>query len=136
MLKKCILPLFLLFTVYTLPAQKETAKAIADTLDEKVYNMYDIQVSPKFPGGEQAMLKFIAENFRCLDAGISSTGALKFVVRKDGSITDIEVVKEIGGGFAAEAVRVIGLMPKWTPGQARGHAVNVNYILPMRICFK
>jgi protein TonB len=128
--------LFLLFTVYALPAQKETEKAIADTLDNKVYNMFDIQVTPKFPGGEQELLKFITDSLQypveARKRNLSGTVAIRYVVTKDGSIDKIEVVKDIGGGCGAEAARVVGLMPKWTPGELHGKPVNVSFMLPVR----
>jgi protein TonB len=54
------------------------------------------------------------------------------VVGKDGSISDVKILKDPGGGCGKEAVRVVGLMPKWTPGEANGNPVKVKFTLPVR----
>lgn len=57
---------------------------------------------------------------------------LGFVVGKDGSINDISIMKDIGGGCGKEALRVVKNMPRWIPGEANGHAVKVRFTLPVR----
>lgn len=93
---------------------------------------------PSFPGGEAEMFKWIYRNVRYPDmakeAGTQGQVVLVFVVGKDGSISDISVVKTPAGGnvLGKEASRVVQLMPKWSPGEANGHPVKVRFTLPIR----
>ncbi len=95
-----------------------------------------VESMPEFPGGQQALLKYLAENIKypviAQENGIQGRVICQFVVNRDGSIVDVEVVRT--GGDASldkEAIRVIKAMPKWKPGQQRGKAVRVKYTLPV-----
>jgi len=91
---------------------------------------------PSFPGGEEARLRFLSENIRypqmAREAGIQGTVFLTFVVERDGSVTDVRVVRGIGGGADEEAIRVVRNMPRWTPGRQRGQPVRVQFNMPIR----
>ena len=104
--------------------------------DESEYNMVTVQKPPTFPGGEQDLLKFLAENIQypplARENNIQGTVALSFVVGKDGRVSDVNILKDIGGGCGKEAVRVVQSMPRWSPGEANGHAVKVRFTLPVR----
>ncbi len=113
-----------------------------------------VEEFPRFPGCEDAgstaaekkacadrkMLEFIYENIRyphiALDNGIEGTVIVKFVVEKDGKITGLELLKDIGGECGQEALRVVGLMnemdERWTPGKQRNVPVRVIFNLPVR----
>ena len=103
-------------------------KAVGDSIYQIVDEM------PKFPGGEQAMFKFISENVKypqkAKDKNISGRVFVNFVVEKDGSVDEVKVLRSIGGGCDEEAVRVVKSMPKWTPGKQKGEPVRVSYIIP------
>lgn len=105
-------------------------------VEEKTYEMFDIQKAPSFPGGEQELLKFLNQNIKypplARENNIQGVVALTFVVNKDGSVSDVNIVKDIGGGCGKEAVRVVNSMPKWSPGEANGHPVKVRFTLPVR----
>ncbi|MBK7937481.1 MAG: TonB family protein [Lewinellaceae bacterium] len=105
-------------------------------VEDKTYEMFDIQKPPGFPGGEKELLKFLSENIKypplARENNIQGTVALTFVVGKDGSVRDVQIVKDIGGGCGKEAVRVVESMPKWNPGEANGHPVKVRFTLPVR----
>ena len=95
-----------------------------------------VESMPEFPGGQQALFKFLSENVKypviAQENGIQGRVICQFVVNRDGSIVDVEVVRS--GGDASldkEAVRVIKSMPKWKPGKQRGKAVRVKYTLPV-----
>jgi TonB family protein len=94
---------------------------------------------PVFPGGENALLRFLGENIRypesAIQENIEGTVKLTFVIEKDGSISQINILRDIGGGCALEAARVVALMPKWTPGMVDGEPVKVRYTLPVRFKF-
>ena len=95
-----------------------------------------VESMPEFPGGQQALFKYLSENVKypviAQENGIQGRVICQFVVNKDGSIVDVEVVRS--GGDASldkEAVRVIKTMPKWKPGKQRGKPVRVKYTLPV-----
>ena len=105
-------------------------------VEEKTYEMFDIQKPPSFPGGEAELMKFLNKNIEypalAKENNIQGVVALTFVVNKDGSVSDVAIVKEIGGGCGKEAVRVVKSMPKWSAGEANGHPVKVRFTLPVR----
>jgi TonB family protein len=95
-----------------------------------------IETMPEFPGGQQAMMKFIADNIQypviAMENGIQGRVICQFVVEKDGHIGDIQVVRTSGdASLDKEAVRVIGTMPKWKPGIQRGKPVRVIFTIPI-----
>ena len=96
----------------------------------------DVQRQPSFPGGENELLKYLAKNIKypeiAREANIQGLVVLSFVIGKDGSISDVAVLKELGGGCTKEAVRVVGSMPKWSPGESNGRNVKVRFTLPVR----
>ena len=104
--------------------------------DEGEYDLITVQKPPTFPGGEQDLLRFLAENIKypalARENGIQGTVALSFVINKDGSVSDVGLLKDIGGGCGKEAIRVVQTMPRWSPGEANGHAVKVRFTLPVK----
>ena len=92
------------------------------------------EVMPEYPGGDQAMMDFVAKNVQypqeARDKEISGRVLVSFIVEKDGSIADVKVVKGIGGGCDEEAVRVVKAMPNWKPGKDKGKPVRVSYMMP------
>lgn len=104
-------------------------------VEEKVYEQFDIQKPPSFPGGETELLKYLAKNIEypalAKETNIQGRAVLTFVINKDGSVGDVQIVKDPGGGCGKEAVRVVKSMPKWSPGEANGHPVKVRYTLPV-----
>jgi protein TonB len=91
---------------------------------------------PEFPGGEAAMYKFINNIIdyprMAKESGISGRVFLTFVVERDGSATDVRILRGIGGGCDEEAVRVIKAMPNWTPGKQRGRPVRVQFQMAIK----
>ncbi len=104
--------------------------------DETEYNMVTVQKPPTFPGGEQELLKYLAENIKypplARETNIQGTVALSFVIGKDGRVSDVSILKDIGGGCGKEAVRVVESMPRWSPGEASGYPVKVRFTLPVK----
>jgi len=95
-----------------------------------------VESMPEFPGGAQAMFKYLSENVKypviAQENGIQGRVICQFTVNKDGSIVDIVVVRSAGDeSLNKEAIRVIKSMPKWKPGKQRGKPVRVNYTLPV-----
>lgn len=91
---------------------------------------------PEFSGGTSQMMKFIAENIvyprQALQLRLQGRVLLSFVVDQEGNITNLEILKGIGGGCELEALRVISNMPKWKPGRQNGKTVAVKYTLPIK----
>ena len=103
--------------------------------DEKVYQV--CENAPAFPGGTHAMYKYLADNIKYPDeakaAGKQGRVMVQFVVRKDGSISDVSVAKSAGNAsLDKEAVRAVSSMPKWNPGTQGGKPVNVQYTIPVQ----
>ena len=94
-----------------------------------------VEQQPEYPDGVEAMMKFLGDSVRypieAQEKGIQGRVIVNFVVNKDGSITDVNVVRGVDPSIDAEAVRVIESMPKWKPGVQRGQPVNVRYTLPV-----
>jgi TonB family protein len=90
---------------------------------------------PSFPGGMRECMMFLGRNIKypilAQKAKIEGRVIVQFVVDKDGSITDTKVVRSVSPELDAEALRVVGLMPKWNPGKQRGKAVAVKYTMPI-----
>lgn len=95
-----------------------------------------VEKMPEFPGGQQALFKYLSENVKypviAQENGIQGRVICQFVVNKDGAIVDVEVARTSGdASLDKEAVRVIKSMPKWKPGQQRGKPVRVKYTVPV-----
>jgi TonB family protein len=109
-----------------------------DSIPGEVFKV--VETMPEFPGGMSEMIQFLAKNIRYPEAAkkenIEGMVVVQFIIGKDGSILDPHIVKGIGGGANEEAVRVVGMMPKWKPGQQRGQVVNVQYNLPIRFALE
>ena len=102
--------------------------------DNNVYNTAGIEVKPDFPGGMEKFYKFVGNNYKTPEEeGLKGKVYVTFVVEKDGSLTDIKVLRDIGYGTGAEAIRVLKKCPKWTPGEQNGKKVRVLYSLPITI---
>ncbi|MBQ7649003.1 MAG: energy transducer TonB [Paludibacteraceae bacterium] len=91
---------------------------------------------PQFPGGQQALFKYLSENVKypaiAKENRIQGRVICQFVVNKDGSITDVEVVRSGGDpSLDREAVRVIKSMPNWIPGRQKGKPIRVKYSVPV-----
>lgn len=102
--------------------------------DNQIYNTAGIEVKPDFPGGIQKFYDFVFKNYRAPEeGGLKGKVYVTFVVEKDGSLTDIKVLRDIGYGTGAEAIRVLKKCPKWSPGVQNGKPVRVLYSLPINI---
>jgi TonB family protein len=95
-----------------------------------------VEQMPKYPGGFDALVEFLSENIRYPEQAkkdsITGKVFVSFVVMKDGSVSDVGILRGIGGGCDEEAVRVVSMMPNWEPGLEKGKAVNVKYNLPIK----
>jgi protein TonB len=102
--------------------------------DNNIYNTAGIEVKPDFPGGIEKFYKFVGKNYQVPEEeGLKGKVFVSFVVEKDGSLTDIKVIRDIGYGTGKEAIRVLRSCPKWNPGEQNGKKVRVLYSLPINI---
>ncbi|NND94856.1 MAG: energy transducer TonB [Flavobacteriales bacterium] len=105
-----------------------------EVVEEEIFTI--VETMPSFPGGEKAMFEYLGKNTKyptlAKESGIQGMVVLTFVVEKNGEITDVKVLRGIGGGCDEEAIRVVKNMPKWSPGKQRGKPVKVQYNLPYR----
>ncbi|WP_291101128.1 MULTISPECIES: energy transducer TonB [unclassified Flavobacterium] len=102
--------------------------------DNTVYNTAGIEVKPDFPGGMDKFYNFIAKNYRAPEEeGLKGKVYVTFVVEKDGSLTDIKVLRDIGYGTGKEAIRVLKAAPRWNPGEQNGKKVRCTFSLPINI---
>lgn len=106
--------------------------------DDNPVDPFVVSRMPSFPGGEAEMFRWISKNLdypeQARESGVSGQVVLQFLVAKDGTIQDIQVVKTPAGGavLGKEAIRVVQSMPRWTPGEHNGKPVKVKFTLPLR----
>lgn len=113
-------------------------EAVEDVVDDKIY--VSVGQQPVFPGGEAAMMKYLGENIKypavAQRNALEGLVVLQFVVDQTGGISDITVLKPMGGGLTEEAIRVVKSMPKWSPGKQNGKPVKVRFTLPVRFSIR
>ena len=124
-LKVALTMLVLLFSFMTSTAQTKKNDMVFDV----------VEVMPQFPGGQIAMMKYIMENMKypkqAMKEGIQGRVTVRFIVEKDGSISDVKPILSVHPLLNKEAVRVVESMPKWTPGKQNGKPVRVRFNLPV-----
>lgn len=137
---KNLLLILLLFIGFLVQAQTDSVQVVQpmekdDLVGDKIYEK--AEQMPEFPGGEEAMLKFISQNLQYPENAIvnevEGVVLIKFVVNAKGAIRNIEVISKVRHGFGLEeeAQRVIRKMPLWSPGKSKGKPVSVLFILPI-----
>ena len=108
------------------------------TIDDKVYEVCEHM--PTYEGGDAALLKYLGENLKLPDEykerGMQGRMVVGFIVEKDGSLTNVKVLRAVDIAIDAEVLRVVKGMPKWIPGRHNGQRVRVRYLLPIHICLQ
>ena len=99
-----------------------------------------VENEPEYPGGEDAMYKFLTKNLQypktAIEKNIEGIVIVEFVVEKDGKLSNIKVIRSVSPELDSEAVRVISKMPKWKPGTQRGKKVRSTFRLPINFQMK
>jgi hypothetical protein len=143
--KAIVVPLFLAMFFFgssitfaqTTPKTKSKSEDKAVVSKEKDQNadVYtEVEKKPDFPGGIKAFYEFVGKNYKVPNVkNLNGKIFIQFVVEKDGSLSDIKVIRDIGHGTGDEAVRVLKLSPNWTPGEQNGKPVRVQYALPISL---
>lgn len=119
---------------FTNVPKERDLKTVPEDDDDKVYQV--CEKAPEFPGGMDAMMKYLYENIKypadAEAAGKDGRAIVQFIVKKDGSIGNVEIIRSSGdNSLDTEALRVVKSMPKWKPGMQRGEAVNVRFMIPV-----
>lgn len=116
--------------VETEPVKAEAPKP---EVENKVFDV--VEQMPSFPGGQSALMSYLANNIKypvvAQENGVQGRVVVSFVVERDGSITDVQVVRSVDPSLDREAQRVVRSMPKWIPGKQNGQAVRAKYNVPV-----
>ena len=124
-LKVALMMLVLFFSFMTSTAQTKKNNMVFDV----------VEVMPQFPGGQIAMLKYIMENIKypkqIMEEGIQGRVTVRFIVEKDGRVSNVRLLRSVQSALDKEAIRVVKSMPKWTPGKQNGKPVRVRFNLPV-----
>lgn len=120
-------------------AQTETfvAPVVEEEEEESAQQIFTVvEKQPEFPGGTAELFKYLSKAIKypviAQENGIQGRVVCSFVVNRDGSIVDIQVMRGVDPSLDKEAIRVISEMPKWKPGEQRGKPVRVRFILPVQ----
>lgn len=129
-MKKIILLIIASFIIQIVSAQ-ETNTGSSDN----IYNTAGIEVLPEYPGGIGKFYQFIGDNYKTPTAVDFLGGKVyvSFIIEKNGSVADIKVLRDVGFGTGKEAIRVLELCPKWSPGRQNGKNVRCSYSLPISL---
>ena len=104
-----------------------------EVVEQEIFQI--VEEMPEYPGGEKKLLEYVGKSVKypqiARESGIQGRVFVNFVIEPDGSVSNVKVLRGIGGGCDEEAMRVIKAMPKWKPGKQRGKAVRVSYTLPV-----
>ena len=104
-----------------------------EVVEQEIFHI--VEEMPAYPGGDKALMEYIAKNIKypqiARESGIQGRVFVGFVVEPDGHVSNVKLLRGIGGGCDEEAMRVIKSMPKWKPGKQRGKAVRVSYQIPV-----
>ncbi|RTY76028.1 energy transducer TonB [Flavobacterium sp. LS1R10] len=102
--------------------------------ENEVYNTAGLTEKPDFPGGISEFYKFVGNNFKTPEQpNLKGKVYITFIIEKDGSLSDIKNIRDIGFGTGEEAIRVLKICPKWIPGKMNGVPVRVMYSLPITL---
>ena len=147
-MKKKILSLLLMTGPFVAGSAAEEAISVPVTNEIRVANdrssggedvpVYKVEKKAQFPGGNKKLIEYLRDNLvypkEAQEKSIEGRVLVSFVVKKDGSIGDVEVVRDVDPLLDAEAIRVVKSMPKWVPAQLNGRDVSSQFRLP--IAFK
>jgi len=101
--------------------------------ENKVFDV--VEQMPSFPGGDAALMEYLSKNVKypvvAQENGVQGRVIVTFVVERDGSVTDVKVIRSVDPSLDREASRVISSMPRWIPGKQNGSAVRVKYTVPV-----
>jgi hypothetical protein len=106
---------------------------VENEVEETIYNTAGLDVKPEFPGGISKFQDFVDKKFKIDEKDLSGKIYATFIVEKDGSLSDIKILRDLGYGTGKELIRVLKLSPKWKPGLQNGQKVRCLYAIPYGI---
>jgi len=119
------------------PGKGKEDAAVTERGGDSDVPFVSVEVEPEFPGGMTAFLKYVQDNYRypapAVEQGVNGRIILQFIVERDGSLTDIKIIRDLRFGTGEEAVRLLKSSPKWRPGIQNGRPVRVTYTLPIAL---
>lgn len=131
-MKLILLSVFMVLFCSLLQAQNVDSSQTSSKKD----TFYILDQLPVFPGGDAALMTYLRNSIsypkEARDSAIMGTVFVTFVIETDGSVSNVKVLRGIGGGCDEEAIRVVEGMPNWTPGMQKGKPVRAQFNLPIR----
>lgn len=127
--------LFVIFcSMLSATMHAQTADSLAQN-SEEILEGGSVDVKPEFPGGNAEFYKFIAKNYILpeIEGGMRGRVDATFVIEKDGTISNIKIIKDMGFGTGEEAIRVIQKSPKWKPAEQNGRKVRAMFHIPIML---
>jgi protein TonB len=130
--------LFTLVTIglLTINLNAKSQNSNIDEIKKDTLVFVVVEESPEFQGGDQARIEYLIKNInypkKARKAGIQGTVYITFIIEKDGKVSNVRILRGIGGGCDEESLRVVKNMPKWKPGRQRGKNVRVQYNMPLK----
>ncbi len=133
-MKKFLILILICVAQNTFSQSKNTKTNIPDD-ENTLYNTAGIDVQPEFPGGLAQFQKFLNTNFIPPQDNPKIKGKVyaTFIIEKDGSLSDIKIIRDLGYGTKEEATRVLKLSPKWTPGKHQGKDIRTLFSTPISV---
>ncbi len=110
--------------------------AVFSQIEAPVFTEIATEVEPQFPGGQMALQKWLVANIKypqeALDSGEEGRVYVQFIIDTTGNVTSPKIIRGVSETIDKEALRVISIMPRWTPGESKGKKINVTYNVPVR----
>lgn len=111
----------------------ELIGVVVKTVPDKPFDV--VEQMPEFPGGQEALMQFLRQEVKypkeAEEKGLQGRVVVRYIIEKDGSISEVEIAKSVNEYLDAEALRVVNAMPKWIPGKQKGENVRVKFTLPI-----
>ncbi|QBZ97741.1 energy transducer TonB [Flavobacterium sangjuense] len=126
---KKIITLLLLF--YSIANFSQTAEKVEDN---NIYNVAGLNTKPEFPGGLDKLKSLVNESYlKTYPAEVKGKVYAIFVIEKDGSLSDVKILRGVDADKAKELIRILENLPKWNPGKVKDQIVRVLYTVPLVI---
>ncbi len=117
-----------------LASNDEAALSTTDSLKDTIYEIFDLSVLPQYPGGEVELLKYLRDNIQFKEPDCTPRkGVVGFVVKKNGDLSNFEVLRDPCCGLGETYIEFLKKMPKWIPGSFNGTTVDAKYMIPIQI---
>jgi hypothetical protein len=133
LIQKTVMKRILLLSIAFFSFQFVSAQMASDVtmVDNEIY--VNVERHPNFPGGMRHFYNYLVENINADKLDKPGEIVVQFVIEKDGTLSRIKVLKDLGNGSGEEAIRVLKKGPHWIPGEQNGQKVRVLHVLPIKI---